>query len=352
MHIPDGYLSPSTCLLTYALVLPFWWQAFARVKRTLHTAAAPLLALFSALSFVIMMFNLPLPGGTTGHAVGMAIVTIVAGPSAGIVAISMALLIQALFFGDGGITTLGANAFNMAVVGCGVAHLVYTLLAGRSAVGSRWRVVAAGLAGYLAINASALLTAIEFGIQPLLFHDASGTPLYAPYPPGVAIPAMMLGHLTFAGLAELLVTATLFAYLQRARPELLAERSACGGQGRRRLYPLVGVLSLLLLLSPLGLLAPGCAWGEWELSAFSSATGRQQIEHFSGHVPLPGQAPAGLVRAAGLWSPPMPDYAPPRVHSAAWGYLLAALVGCGVILLTFLLLCRFGNRHTSGALRP
>src|ERR1700720_2873547 len=100
MHIPDGYLSPATCTALYASSAPFWYVALQRVKKTLHTRLIPLLSLFAAFSFVIMMFNLPLPGGTTGHAVGIGIATIVLGPWASILAISIALIIQAVFFGD------------------------------------------------------------------------------------------------------------------------------------------------------------------------------------------------------------------------------------------------------------
>src|SRR5579863_1054688 len=168
-----------------------------------------------------MMFNLPLPGGTTGQAIGVAIATIVLGPWASMLAISIALVIQAVFFGDGGITAIGANCFNMAIAGSLAAYVVYRTVSGRSPIESPRRVVAAALAGYLAINFSALLAAIEFGIQPLLYHDASGTPLYAPYPLHIAIPAMMIGHLTIAGLAEMVVSAGVVAYLQRAEPSLL-----------------------------------------------------------------------------------------------------------------------------------
>src|SRR5205823_13391022 len=83
------------------------------------------------------------------------------------------------------------------------------------------RVIAAALAGYAAINVAALCAAIEFGIQPALFHDATGAPLYAPYPLHIAVPAMMIGHLTFAGLAELIVTGGVVAYLQRMDVSLL-----------------------------------------------------------------------------------------------------------------------------------
>ncbi len=96
-------------------------------------------------------------------------------------AVSVAIIIQALFFGDGGITAIGANCFNMAIVGALVAYVVYRLIAARSPIVSLRRVMAAGLAGYAAINVSALLAAIEFGIQPLLYHDAAGAPLYCPY---------------------------------------------------------------------------------------------------------------------------------------------------------------------------
>ncbi len=134
----------------------------------LFARLVPLVSVFAAFSFVVMMFNLPLPGGTTGHALGVTIAAIVLGPSASILALSLALTIQALFFGDGGIPTLGANCFNMAIVGSLVAYGAYRLLAGRSMITSRRRVVAAAMAGYVAINASALLAAIEFGIQPAL----------------------------------------------------------------------------------------------------------------------------------------------------------------------------------------
>ncbi|HNP71856.1 MAG TPA: cobalt transporter CbiM, partial [Kouleothrix sp.] len=221
MHIPDGYLSPATCATLYVAAAPFWYTALRRVQRMLNSRLVPLLAVFSAFSFVIMMFNLPLPGGTTGHAVGMGIATIVLGPWGSMLAVSVALLIQALFFGDGGVTAFGANCFNMAIVGSLVAYWVYRAIAGRTEITSTRRVVAAAIAGYAAINVAALLAAVEFGIQPILFKDATGAPLYAPYPLSVAIPAMAIGHLTIAGLAELVVTGGVVAYLQRADPALL-----------------------------------------------------------------------------------------------------------------------------------
>ena len=134
MHIPDGYLSPATCAALYASSAPFWYVALRRLKRLLSTKLIPLLSVFAAFSFVVMMFNLPLPGGTTGHAVGVSIASIVLGPWASILAISIALFIQAVFFGDGGITAFGANSFNMAIAGSLVAYFTYRAISGKCAI--------------------------------------------------------------------------------------------------------------------------------------------------------------------------------------------------------------------------
>jgi cobalt/nickel transport system permease protein len=264
----------------------------------------------------------------------VAIAAIVLGPWASVVAISMALLIQAVFFGDGGLTTFAANCLNMAVAGSLIAWWTYRLVAGSAAVESPRRVLGAALAGYLAVNAAALLTAVEFGIQPLFFHDATGAPLYAPYPLSIAIPAMMIGHVTVAGGAELLLSAGLVAWLQRAHPELLARSPMAGGWRSARAlgYGLAGVM----ILTPLGLLAVGTAWGEWGAADFADAGARQEILRASLNAAPPEVAPAGMQRLATFWTAPVPDYAPAFMQSAVYGYLLSALLGAGLILLLFL----------------
>ena len=112
MHIPDGYLGPPTSGTLFAVMIPFWIAASRIAKRTLRAKQVPLLAIGAAFSFVIMMFNVPIPGGSTGHAVGGVLVAILLGPWAAMIAITVALVIQALLFGDGGITAIGANCFN------------------------------------------------------------------------------------------------------------------------------------------------------------------------------------------------------------------------------------------------
>src|SRR6516165_32208 len=140
MHIPDGYLSPSTCAVMYTGAGVGWYASLRRVRRTLNARLIPLISVFAAFCFIVMMFNLPLPGGTTSHAIGVSIAAIVLGPAGAILATSIALAIQALFFGDGGITTLGANCFNIAIIGSLVAYGSYRLVAAGAGIASKRRI--------------------------------------------------------------------------------------------------------------------------------------------------------------------------------------------------------------------
>lgn len=215
MHIPDGYLSPQTYAPLAVVVVPFWVVGLRKLKKTMKTAQIPMLALAGAFSFVIMMFNIPIAGGSTGHAVGSTLIAILLGPWAAVISVSIALIIQAAVFGDGGITCIGANCLNMAVIMPMVGYGLYRLIAGRSRPGSVRTVVAAGIASYIALNVAATTAAIEFGIQPLIAHAPDGTPLYCPYGLKTAIPAMLAGHLTLFGAAEVVVTVTVFALVAR-----------------------------------------------------------------------------------------------------------------------------------------
>lgn len=221
MHIPDGYLGPATYVTMYAVTIPFWAAASWKLNKTLKTKQAPYLALGAAFSFVIMMFNIPVLGGTTGHATGTALIAILLGPWAAIIAVSVALVIQALLFGDGGITAIGANCFTMAVVGGLTAYGLYRLIAAGSDIKSKRRIVAGAVAAYVSLNVSALVTAILLGIQPLIERSPSGQPLYAPYPLSVTIPAMVSGHVFLFGFVEAAVTALVLKYFQKNEPEML-----------------------------------------------------------------------------------------------------------------------------------
>jgi len=221
MHIPDGYLGPITCVAGFAAMAPIWAVSSAKVKKTLQAKQVPLLAIGAAFSFVVMMFNVPIPGGTTGHAVGGAMVAILLGPWAACISITVALVIQALLFGDGGLTAIGANCFTMAFILPFTSWGVYRLIAARSSITSGRRAVAAAIAGYVGLVMAALTTGILFGIQPLLHHTASGQALYCPYPLKIAVPVMLGEHLLVFGWIEAVVTALVVKFLQKQDPSLL-----------------------------------------------------------------------------------------------------------------------------------
>jgi cobalt/nickel transport system permease protein len=335
MHIPDGYLSPATAVVMYAASTPFWYRASQKIKTLISGRAVPLIALFAALSFVIMMFNVPLPGGTTGHAVGSVIAAIVIGPWATVLAVSVALIIQAFFFGDGGILAIGANVFNMAIAMPFIGYYLYRWISGNAAVTSSRRVIAAALAGYVAINVAALLTGIELGIQPILFHDATGRALYFPYDLSLAVPAMMLGHLTIAGAVEALATGLIVAWMQRANPELLEAFSGIKPATASGLARWAwGGLIALVVLTPIGLLAPGTAWGEWS---------RQEL----GQLGF-GYIPTGFDQWSNLWSAPIPRYNIPGFDNPTIAYLFSALLGVAVIVIVVLALTWLWARIARG----
>ncbi len=220
MHIPDGYLGPETYVPLYGVTVGFWAIAQSKLKKEFSLRHIPYLAMAAAFSFLIQMFNIPIPGGTTGHAVGASIVAILLGPWTAVLAVSVVLIIQAIVFGDGGITALGANCFNMAVVMPFVSYGVFKLVKGKSEGGLRLA-VSAFLAGYLGLLAAALFAAAELGIQPLIATGADGRPLYAPYPLSVAIPAMAIEHLFAFGMVEGLVTMLLLKYFLKHEHDLV-----------------------------------------------------------------------------------------------------------------------------------
>ncbi len=216
MHIPDGYLGPPTYLAAYAACVPLWRIAARKVRESVTTSRIPLLAISAAFSFLVMMFNVPLPGGTTGHAVGGVLIAIAVGPWGAMLSISIALVIQALLFGDGGITAIGANCFNIAFVMPFTGYWAFRVLS-RALPTERGKSVAAGIGGWIGLNSAAFTAALMLGIQPWLHTGADGRALYAPYPLTVTIPAMMLGHLVLFGVVEGLITALSVQYLLRSR---------------------------------------------------------------------------------------------------------------------------------------
>ena len=340
MHIPDGYLSPATSAVMFLLVLPFWARGLRGLHQKMTARNTPLIALFAAFSFVIMMFNVPVPGGTTAHAVGGALAAVILGPEIATVAVSIALIIQALFFGDGGILAFGANCFNMAVVLPYVSYFIYQAVAGRSAITSRRRVWGSAAGGWAGLTVASLCAGVEFGIQPALFHAADGTPLYAPYPLAVSVPAMVIPHAAVASVAEGALTALVVAYLQRSNRAALElpGQSVWAGEVTAtfgKLRALWILLPVLIALTPLGLLAPGTARGEWGAGELTQRG--------------LGFVPQGLAGLQGLWGAPMKNYDLPALGNANLGYVLSAVLGIAlIVLVAWLLTAALTPRRAAG----
>lgn len=335
MHIPDGYLAPQTTIPALAAMVPVWGVALRKVKKELGERQIPTLALCAAFAFVVMMFNAPVAGGSSAHAVGAVFISILLGPWAATVAVSVALLIQALVFGDGGILAFGINCLNMAVIMPFTGYLVYRLIGGRSKPGSGRSLAASFAGGFAGLNLAALCAAVELGIQPLLFHTASGQALYCPYPLSVSIPAMALAHLTVAGPIDGIVTAAGVAYLARFAPQMFVRRQPGAASpavdGRpfwKRYRAFLIPLGALMLLTPIGLLASGTAWAEWDT---------QEL------LALKGYIPKGLAAMADRWHALLPDYSLGGTGEAA-GYIISAAVGMllivGIILLMAVLIAK------------
>lgn len=314
MHIPDNYLSPSTCAVMTAAAVPAWVHSVKKVKAEIPKEKMVLLGVGAAFSFLGMMFNLPLPGGTTGHAVGGTLIALLLGPEAACIAVTIALLVQALLFGDGGILAFGANCFNMAFVLPFTGYYTYTALCRAFKVrpegtldigGSRSKqLIAAGLGSYVGINAAALMAAIEFGIQPMLFTAADGTPLYCPYGLSISIPAMMIGHLTVFGLAEVIFTVAIYSFVASTTKGDFYNDPAT------KKTPLFILIAVLIAATPLGLLAAGTAWGEWDIADIPT-----MHESFS-------------------WSSLFPDYSVGSLPE--WiGYILSAVIGAAIVIILF-----------------
>lgn len=210
MHIPDGFISPQTYLPAYAVCAGLWWVALRRVRARLDADTLPFLATLTALSFVLMSIALPLPGGTTAHAAGIALLAVNFGVWTAFVAVSLVLTMQALLFGAGGITALPVNALAMGLLGALSAQLAWR---GLRRVHAQ---TALFLAGWLSVALPALLAALVLGAQPLLAQDAQGRPLFFPFGFAVTLPAVLIPH-ALLGVGEGLLTALGHHYLTRLR---------------------------------------------------------------------------------------------------------------------------------------
>lgn len=345
MHIPDNYLSPQTDAVMAVAMVPVWVHCIKKVRATLDREHMAFLGICSAFSFLLMMFNVPLPGGTTGHAVGGALIALLLGPEPACIAVSVALALQALLFGDGGILSFGANCFNMAFVLPFVAAIVFRALNSRLHDKSWGTAVSAVVAGWVGLCVAALCAAIEFGIQPMLFTNASGAPLYCPFPLSVSIPAMLIPHMLVAGVVEGVASAAIYGFIKKTAPSIIVGPEATDGllsaktvtAKKTSLIPTIILVVALVVATPLGLLATGDAWGEWD--AEGAATAVQEAGDTS------------LKASVGLDAPTFADMLPTGDYLQAYSeannldfagqaamYILSGVIGVAVLTIVFRLI--------------
>jgi len=208
MHIPDGFIPLSQCILYWAIALVFITLSLRWARRDMDEERIPLVAVVAAGIFAIQSFNLPVGLGTTGHLVGGALAAIVLGsPYAAIFIMTLVLIAQGILFGDGGITTMGANILNMGVIGGFVGYYTYRGFMG----GTK----SLNLSGFAAAWAACLIPALSAAVEMAL----AGT-----FPLREGLIAMGLYH-TLIGVIEGGITVVAIRLIASARPDILEAES-------------------------------------------------------------------------------------------------------------------------------
>lgn len=313
MHIPDGMLSTPAAATTWVAAVPLLAWGVSTARRKVTEGRFVLMSVMAAMVFALQMLNFPVAGGTSGHFAGGALAAIVLGPAPALLVISSVLVVQAFFFGDGGITALGANILDMAVIAPIVAWWTYSL-ALRMGHGRTARVAGAFAAGWTAVVASALSAA-------LLIWLSGAAPLFA------VGGAMAFWH-ALIGIGEGLVTAGLVAYVGAVRPELL----------RSGTEP-VRARGLALSFGAVALLAAGLSF---LASRFPDGLER-----------VAGQLRFGPAAADGSASP-LAGYVVPGIANEALAGVLAGVAGVIVTGVLLFALLRLSRRRTpvAPAARP
>lgn len=237
MHIPDGFLDTKTAVATAALAALGVGYALKSVTNDRESARAPLMGLAAAFVFVAQMINFPVVGGTSGHLMGAVLISVLLGPSAAVVVLTTVLIVQSLFFADGGILSLGANVFNMAIVGCVGGWSVYAIVS-RLASGERGRLLAAIFASWVSIVLASLICAGELAWSNTI-------------PWSFGFPTMAGIHMII-GLGEALITGLVVAAVSRSRPDLISPTKGAVLQNANGIliYGLLVTAGLALFVAP------------------------------------------------------------------------------------------------------
>jgi len=224
MHIPDGFLSIGVSIIMFIISISVLVWSWRKAKAAYSKSLAPLLAISSAFVFAAQMINFPIAYGTSGHLVGGTFLSVLLGPYAAVLGMTIVLLMQALFFADGGLLAFGANIFNMAIIG-GLSFFIVRMLAGKTERGSRFH-ASVFVASWLSVVLGALACALEIGFSPV-FSQAGGVI--------VTVPAMLFWHVLI-GLGEAAITAMLITSLYRLNPAVLSSLQLLRGKSHEKIH--------------------------------------------------------------------------------------------------------------------
>jgi cobalt/nickel transport system permease protein len=215
MHIPDGYLTLSVAIPAFIITILFWGIAIKKIKIT--DQQVPIMGLLTALFFAAMFMNFPIIGGTSAHLLGGASIGLILGPFSGLVSMTIIIVLQAFLFGDGGLTSLGANILNMGIIGVFIPCIIFsginriTKLDGKKIFGAIF------IAAFLGDVLAAISAGTELGLSTPTFQ----------YGLSVAVPTMAINH-SIIGVAEGIVTVVLIGTLLKLRPDVLEQSPILG----------------------------------------------------------------------------------------------------------------------------
>jgi cobalt/nickel transport system permease protein len=221
MHIPDGLLDPYTTVMLWIVTIAVLIFGFKKIRKTFEDEESekliPYIGVLAATIFAFQFVNYPVPGGTSGHLVGGTLVAVILGPWAAVVVIFMILVVQSLF-GDGGITALGANTFNMGII-CGIGgfYIVKLIIIGlnKTNLAKEKKVsIATGIGSYIAVVSAAFMAGVEIGLGGVI-------------PMTITIPAMVFWHLLI-GIGEAIISAFIVYFIYKVKPELITTEEQLG----------------------------------------------------------------------------------------------------------------------------
>jgi len=209
MHIPDGFLDPISCAVTYLIMIIYGIYAYLKTKGHWTTDNISQLTVLASAIFVAQMLNWPIPGGTSLHFVGGALAGILMNPYFGFFIMFLVLFVQCIIFHDGGITTLGANVLNMAIIDVLVGYALYKLMSKLGKENKNYKLIGAFLGGWIGITLAGIAAGIEIGISPNFAYTL-----------GVTVPVMAIWHFVL-GIIEGIITAAVLAYLLSKAPHMV-----------------------------------------------------------------------------------------------------------------------------------